>query len=94
MDVDLTLRSILVAVFAVAAFSKLRSASSFRDFAESLRPLGAARSAPAVVAGEVLVVVLLLTRWVLKGCNPLRGCNLTKGCINRPPASTAAPPAS
>lgn len=67
MDVDLTLRSILVAVFAVAAFSKLRSASSFRDFAESLRPLGAARSAPAVVAGEVLVVVLLLTRWALVG---------------------------
>ena len=51
----------------VAAFSKLRSVTSYRDFAESLRPLKATRLAPVVVGAEVLVVVLLLTEWALLG---------------------------
>lgn len=67
MDVDITCRSVLFAVFAVAAFSKLRSVTSYRDFAESLRPLKATRLAPVVVGAEVLVVVLLLTEWALLG---------------------------
>lgn len=56
---DIAARSLLMLVFAVAVISKLRSASAFREFADSLSTLGARRFAGAVVAAETATVVLL-----------------------------------
>jgi hypothetical protein len=60
MYLDIACRACLILVFAVAAFGKLRSRTGYREFAASLRPLGAERAAPAVAAAEVAIVILLL----------------------------------
>ena len=59
MYLEIACRSVLLAVFVVAFAGKLPSRTSYRDFAESLRPMNAAGLAPVVVGAELLVVALL-----------------------------------
>jgi len=68
MYLALTCRCLIGVVFAVSAFSKVRSAAAFRDFSAWLGrlPLPAVRGrgAAAVMAGtEVVIVVALLLPW-------------------------------
>lgn len=59
MYLDIACRACLILVFAVAVIGKVRGRAAYREFATSLRPLGAEKLAGAVVAAEIATVVLL-----------------------------------